>query len=563
MKRGLWLVGLVCLVVGLAMPARAQQAGALVRDAVRAAEAEDFKRAIRLYQEALKLRPQLGDIWLQLGLLQLAEGQYRQARASLAQAIRLNQDPFPAQLAHARSFSWQGDYRKAEAHYRRLLQEHPYSLEALLGLATALQWQERWSQAEQVYRDILDKEPENVEARLAMGNLWRSQDMFVQAEAAYQEILRRDPTHAAARLARARLGVLRRDLGRAQDEVAEVLRTHPDDAEAWLARARLEHLLGEEAKSLVSLKEARRWAPLGRPVRQAWRRYNEDHDPALEPLLRRSRDGDGNHFQSLGARLSFDLDPDQRLSLYAEQQHQTNAGQGLSTDVTLAMVGWRGRVASGVQLRAGLGMAALPGGGRPIGLLACNWTPTLDDSLWVTYSSEVLTDTPQLVLNRVGLQQAGFQFRHAFTDQDSLDVGYQRGFFTDSNTRNLYSASYFHDFLDRPRLSLGAAFRGMDYAFPSSAGYFSPSTYRLTEAVLRLDNHVLDDRWLYSLEAAVGLQHVAGRPDQTVSRFSASLGYRVTDWLELEAGAFTTNSAAASQAGYSYSAETFRAKIRF
>lgn len=46
-------------------------------------------------------------------------------------------------------------------------------------------------------------------------------------------------------------------------------------------------------------------------------------------------------------------------------------------------------------------------GARAPGPQLDNWTPTLDDSLRLNYSSEVLTHTLPLVLNRAGLQQAG------------------------------------------------------------------------------------------------------------------------------------------------------------
>ena len=415
----------------------------LVRDAVRAEEAEEIPRAIQLYQAALLQRPQLGDLWSQLGLLQMGQGDYQAARESLRKAAQLLPDPYPVQLDLARSYAWADQPEEALSGYSQILQSHPHSLEARLGAAAALAWLERWNESQAAYQEILAREPANVPAQLGLGNLWRAQQDWGQAAETYEQVLREDSADPGARLALARLHMDQRHWDLAQTELDKLLTTHPQDSPGYLLRSQLLERLVEGDRAEQDLNEALRWSPKSRQNLKALRVFEDEHRPALEPLFRHGLDSADNRLLSVGGRFSFDLDRNQRMAFHFEHQNQQNQSQGLATRVDLAQLSWRGRLTPDLSASAGLGVVSLPGSTQAVGGARLAWEHDSQGQLGFSYAGEVLTDTAQLVQNQVGLQQWGLDYRRALSDDDTLEVAYQRGFFSDASSRNLLAGSYF------------------------------------------------------------------------------------------------------------------------
>ena len=549
--------------------ARAQEdeIGPLMRDGTKAMEAENFPRAIELFEKATRVNPHLLATWLNLGELYMLEARYGESQKAYRAALPLAQDRFPIDCELARIESWQGHHEKAEELYRQLTLQRPFNLEARLGLAEALENLDRAAEAQAVYDEILARQSDNPQALVAKAKLLGEEHL----QAAFGELdrlLTLDPSNPEARIAKARLFMGESQWSEAREEIDRVLRTHPDSAEAYRALAQLRRWQGYDDQAEQAMLGGLRWAPQNRPLRKDLKLLRMEHAPTLEPLLTRFRDNDGNRLDSVGGRFSFDLDRLNRLSLFYENRSVSNPNQGLSGQAQIAQLGWNGRLDPDLVGQASLGFTTADPSGSGSGGTGWNgglglaWSPTQEDTIRLSANREILTDTAQLLQNRVALDQIGLNYRHHLSPVDELEVAYYRGFFSDDNGRNLYTASYFHDFQKTgPRIALGATFRGLNYDHLSSSGYFSPSQYQATQAVLRIDNHRLDsnDRWLYSLEAGVGVQS----GNQLLTSFSGSLGYRIDDSLELEASALRSNSAAGSTAGFTYNTQTLRLLIRF
>ena len=530
------------------------EVGELVRQATKCVEADQFLQAIDLFEQVTKTNPELLEPWLQLAELYRDEGRYDDSWMACQKALPLTPDRFSVEVELAHLLRLQSRFSEAALALQKLRQQRPENLEVLMALAQTYQDLDEQPRAQEIYDLILSRQSDNVPALVARAQMLAEEDPQ-KAEQNLDEYLKLDSSNPEARLAKAGLLMDQEHWEDAQEQIAAVLKTHPDNSAAYLSEAQFWRGQGWDDRAEQAYLDGLRWAPQQRQLRKGLSLLRREHAPSLEPLARRYRDSGGNQGDSLGARLSFDLDRLQRVWILGAHHHLS---QGRFPGLSLQQmeVGWSARLGEQWYATARAGSTE----GLATGGLELFYTPTSRDRLVLHYQSQILIDTLQLAQNAVRFQDLGLYYRHYFSPDDQFEVGYGRGFFSDDNQRNAYNLSYFHRFQKvGPSVSLGVAGRSLAYAHPTNLGYFSPQQFQTAQLLLRLDNHELDDPWMYSLEAGIGKQ----TGGQTITSLSGSLGYRFTDSFELEGSYLTSNSSLGSSAGFSYSVQTLRMLLRF
>lgn len=544
------------LLLGLCIqPARGQtEVGELVRQATKCVEANQFQQAIALFEQVTATHPELLEPWLQLGELYRDEGRYDRSRECYQQALQKTPDRFSVEVELAHLLRLQERFEEALQALQQLRQQKPENLEVLLTLAQTYQDLDQPLPALELYDLILGRQPDNVPALVGRARV-QAESNPVQAEQTLDDYLASDSSNADARLAKAGLYMDEERWKEAQEQISAVLLTHPENSAAYLNQAQFWRRQGWDDRAEQAYRDGLRWAPQQRQLSKGLADLQREHAPALEPIARRYRDSSGNHMDSLGARFSFDLDRLNRVWLVDERRSLSQPSLG-SRSLQFLEAGWNGRVSEDLFVQARVGSTQ----GLATGGLELHYTPTSQDRLTFHAQNQVLVDTLQLSQNAVRFQDLGIYYRHQFTPEDQLEIGYGRGFFSDNNQRNAYNFGYFHTFQRTgPLLSLGVAGRSLAYAHPTNLGYFSPDQFHTAQILFRLDNHVPDDPWMYSLEAGIGKQ----TGGQTITSLSGSLGYRFNDHFEIEASSLSSNSSLGTNAGFSYSLQTLRMLLRF
>lgn len=208
--------------------------------AVKAEEAGDSERAIRLYEESSRIDPKATLPLLRLARLLCDEGEYKQAIHVGLQARKLRPRSHFAHYLIANSYGRLGRWTMAERYFRKVvaLKRTP---ETLLFLGHALSYLERNDEAEECFRESLKLDPGNDETHVNLGHIHKVKGELALAEKHFKRAIELDKTNA---LAYANLGeLLGGDKTRLKEALSVLKRAvdlSPDDG--W-SRARLANVL--------------------------------------------------------------------------------------------------------------------------------------------------------------------------------------------------------------------------------------------------------------------------------------------------------------------------------
>lgn len=201
----------------------------------------DFGRALREYEEALRLYPALAAAHNNMGSTYFALARYEEAARSFAEAARLDPAYAQAHFNLALAFVKLGREREAgealDAASRAYVAEGDARLEA-----------NRLKEAEESYRALLQIDPGYAVAHQRLGLVHNAARRFDEAAAAFKLALDKNPDDAPALegLAEAHLG--RRDYTSASDAAARAARLRPDSPNA--------HYLSGLAHASLNQREA-------------------------------------------------------------------------------------------------------------------------------------------------------------------------------------------------------------------------------------------------------------------------------------------------------------------
>ena len=166
---------------------------------------------------------------------------------------------------------------------------------------------------------------------------------------------------------------------------------------------------------------------------------------------------------------------------------------------------------------------------------------------------EVLSDTAELIENRIRMTVVGLYLSHPVTERFSLYGNYNYKSFSDSNHANeLQLVSQYAVYL-APRIVIGHRFRLLDFQKQSHSGYFDPNNYLANRAFSSI---YYENRIFYTyLEGYVGYETFRRNgvaSDNIIHGGSGSLGVKPTTNLAIEVNAEGGNFAAGSVSGFNY-----------
>ena len=227
--------------------AEPDKAGKLFEAAIRAEDAGDSDKALRLYEQALLIDPTVSQPRIRLASLLYDVGKWKEA-ISVARQLTKRWPKFSAAyVVIARSYGELGRWKMAERFYRQSLaiKQEPWTW---LLLGWALDRLKRHDEAEECLRKALKVDPDYEEAHYNLGYIYRTKGKLALAEKHLRRAIEIDPKYE---LAFAELGQLLAD-DRAKEALSLLRRAVKHDPNDGWSRAYLAAAL----KRLRKLKAA-------------------------------------------------------------------------------------------------------------------------------------------------------------------------------------------------------------------------------------------------------------------------------------------------------------------
>lgn len=245
---------------------------------------KNWRNAVRLYQEAVRLVPDhaaalitLGKYYLEARLTDhvveaadtVLKSNPRHAQASAlkiaAQAVTEAAIPsvIPKAEALAKEFPTEPDvailvatlygqqrrYREAESTLRRALESHPSDLDLLTNLSRILTQANNMAGAEAVMRSIVAAEPTTFDHRVRLAHFHVAQGAPNKAEAVLREAIALDPNNEQRRLTLAELFVSTKDMAAAERVLLDAVVQIPHSTDIQFGLSALYRKSGQDLKA--------------------------------------------------------------------------------------------------------------------------------------------------------------------------------------------------------------------------------------------------------------------------------------------------------------------------
>lgn len=159
---------------------------------------QKFEASVASYQAAIKLNPNMPDLYFNLGIALNNSGQQQKAVAAYEQAIQLNPNFFEAHGNLGTILQGLGQLDAAIKHYQAGLNINPQDARGHFNLGTALRDKGNLQAAINSYRKAIQLFPNYTDAYNNLGETLRDHGQMEEAVKQYQEALTRNPEHPNA-----------------------------------------------------------------------------------------------------------------------------------------------------------------------------------------------------------------------------------------------------------------------------------------------------------------------------------------------------------------------------
>lgn len=476
----------------------------------------DLQRAI----ESSTDRTAQAKLYKQLGDLFVAEDKLEPAADAYLRALDTSRNSFSSmeRVQIAIYLSWADRLNESENELRALLKQEPKNLAARTHLARVLAWSGELADAVMEADTVLRDSPENKEALLVKADALQWQGRYTEAVPIYRKIVARDGDFDA------RVG-LSRSLLALGSRIEAVENFHSVKANN-----------GRQQRELAKLTEA----------------IDQETRPTLDGRYNYYHDSDRNRLSRYSLTSGFWLG-DQKLGFsfrHTEADDKTRSNR--AEDLSLKTYGQlTDRLSAGI----GLGLSTLRDrhtSSFPTGHVRLD-ARVLGGTVGANVTREVISDTAELIENRIRLTAIGVNFNQPITDRVSVSGNYHYKDFSDGNHANdLQLVSQYAVYLS-PRIVVGHRFRLLDFQKQSRSGFFDPNNYIANRAFASL---YYENRLFYTyLEGYIGYQtfrrnRVAS--DDTIHGGTGSIGIKPLANLAIEINVEGGNFAAGSASGFNY-----------
>ncbi|HKX84482.1 MAG TPA: tetratricopeptide repeat protein [Pyrinomonadaceae bacterium] len=489
---------------------------ALLPTVSRAQSVEELQKAAAATSD----RSTQARLYKQLGDLLVAQDNLEQAAGAYSSALAANREGFsPAdRVRMAIYLSWADRLAESEAELRRVLEQDPNNIAARTHLARVLSWSGELNGAIREADIVLRDSPNHKDALLVKADALQWQGRYLAAMPVYRQVLAQgEDFDARAGLSRSLLA-----LGDRISAVESAKLLNPSNARQRREAARLTDAIERET----------------RPVLDA--RYNY------------YTDSDRNHLDRYALAGSFWLG-NQKYGVdyrHTEATDRERANRGEEFLVSIYS-----RLTDRFSAGAGLGFTQVAGdhtSNFPTGHFRVD-AKLFAGRAGANISREVLTDTAELIENRIRMTNVGLYITQPLTDRLSTHAGYRYRSFSDGNHANELQLVTQYAIVLAPRIAIGHRFRLLDFHKQSGSGYFDPNNYIANRAFASL---YYEHSLFYTyLEGYVGYQTFRRNglaSDELIHGGSGSLGVKPLRNLAVEVNAEGGNFAAGATSGFSY-----------
>jgi lipoprotein NlpI len=201
------------------------------------ASKKDMDKAIKDYDEALRLDPKFGLAYVSRGMALAGKKDFDKAIKDYDQAIKLN--PKDAYTFVFRGIAWSGkeDLDKALKDYDEAIKLDPKLSIALLNRGNLWAYKKDYDKAFKDLDEAIRLGPNDPLAFYHRGNVWRDKEDYDKAIKDYDEAIRLYPKFTNAIFGRADARSFKKDYNQAIKDYDEVIRLEPENAGAYFQRS--------------------------------------------------------------------------------------------------------------------------------------------------------------------------------------------------------------------------------------------------------------------------------------------------------------------------------------
>jgi tetratricopeptide (TPR) repeat protein len=459
-------------------------------------------------------------LYKEVGDKLVAQDRYDHAADMYMKALAAGRESFSPRdrVQMAIYLSWADRLTESREELNRVLAQDPKNIAARSHLARVLSWSGDLSEAVAQADVVLHDQADHKEALLVKADALQWQGRYVEAIPLYQKIITRDGDFDAR-------------VGLSHSMLALGNRTAAIESASTLKAGNV-----RQERELAKLMEA----------------INRDSRPLLDARYNYFWDSDRNKLNRYSLEGSFWLGNQK----YGLSFRHTDAGDptrnNRAEDVLVKVYS---RLTDTFAAGAGIGFTQVADRHTshfPTGHLRVD-AKLFAGSAGANVTREVLSDTAELVENRIRMTNVGLYITQPLTDRFSVHGGYHYKSFSDGNHANDLQWVSQYAIYHAPRIVVGHRFRLLDFHKQSQSGFFDPNNYLANRAFASIyyESRLL---YLYS-EGYVGYQtfrrnRIAN--DDIIHGGSSSLGIKPIANLAIEVNVEGGNFAAGSTSGFDY-----------
>jgi tetratricopeptide (TPR) repeat protein len=481
--------------------------------------AQDEGQLRRTIQSTTDPRAQ-AKLYKQLGDQLVRQDKIDDAAESFSKALSLDAAGFSSteRVEMAIYLSWSDRLAEARIELERVLALEPQNIAARTHLARVLAWSGALSAAIAEADRVLAQAPQHKDALLVKADALQWQGRNAEAIPIYQQIVARDGDFdARAGLARAQLAV----------------------------RNRVAALESRDGLKPQTSKQQRELAKLNAAI-------DDETRPSLDGRYNYYHDSDHNRTDRYNFAATYWIG-NQKLGLDyrhtdASDRTRSNRAEDLSAKLY-------SRITDLIGAGAAVGFSQLADRHTstfPTGQLRVD-AKLFDGSIGAGMTREVLSDTAELVQNRIRMTAAGLNLQQNLTEKLSVQGRYNYKSFSDGNHANELQWATQYAVYMTPRIVIGHRFRLLDFQKQTGSGYFDPNNYIANRGFTSL---YFENRIFYTyVEGYLGYETFRRNgvgSDNFIHGGSGSVGIKPLANVSVEINVEGGNFAAGSASGFSY-----------
>ncbi|MBI5902750.1 MAG: tetratricopeptide repeat protein [Deltaproteobacteria bacterium] len=446
------------------------------------------------------------------------------------------------------------DYKNAGSFYISALNEarNSFTIEERKRMATVISWGGAFDEAAGEFESILSERPDDLEARLSHARVLSWMGHTVEALSEAESVLRKAPSDRDALLLKADILRWMGEGERARDIYGKLL----EGRDNFGARAGLVYYNLSEGDVKGANEDLKLLRPEDAYEEKQLKEITEAVDGASRPSLDASfnyyNDSDFNQSRSYNLHYGF-LFENLRANLNylhtdAEDRIRNNSADNLSAKAETNIAGGvRGGAGAGVTFLSNLDHSVFPSWFLKVDARASGADVT------AALSRETITDTAALIGNGVRYTSLSLAATRNF-EKLTMRSWYSYRSYSDDNSAHDFQIAIAYPLYQKDvKLKAGDKLRFLNYGRQSLGGYYDPD-YHISDQVYL--NFSWEGGGLYLMAEPYGGYQTSRRFGNVDSGLfggcSASLGYKLSKGLRIEADAEGGNSAIGTVSGFKY-----------